>query len=393
MLNTPVKMKACAILSTVITHGLMPMLLLSFMGCSPSVVHRQTEPKIRTVVMGNPMKTIEGATLNSKIDFSFFKDTKALSHFSSMIFLEKQSYRTRVSPDLAKENAAPEAERRSRARLFEVSWSENTDGSPQVSLQRDQRVYTFYTDPNNGRNLLYYQEIGTTYEAVVEVLHFSVSEDKQNFSVLFAEHDIQSGGKCLVAMYYTKKLEGDFLEKINPFKYLRGLGVAVRWSKQKPIEIELSGQNIDSIKEHVEAGVQQWNLALDSLQTIELKQPEKFYPFSDLNHHGIYYVDSFRIDPRERVAMLGLTSSLDFGTSHFIDADIFIFKGEFQKDPKRHDPKDRYAKYSRTVWHELGHFLGLHHQFDGTESIMSYDFSDNGKISTYDKDAIRALYK
>ena len=35
------------------------------------------------------------------------------------------------------------------------------------------------------------------------------------------------------------------------------------------------------------------------------------------------------------------------------------------------------------VLHELGHLLGLGHKFDGTLSVMSYEF-DAKSLSTYD---------
>ena len=53
------------------------------------------------------------------------------------------------------------------------------------------------------------------------------------------------------------------------------------------------------------------------------------------------------------------------------------------------------SEYSNIGWimaHEMGHFFGLHHQFDDSiPSIMSYDKVDY--VSTYDYNAIRALYQ
>ena len=45
----------------------------------------------------------------------------------------------------------------------------------------------------------------------------------------------------------------------------------------------------------------------------------------------------------------------------------------------------------KTARHELGHLLGLAHQFDGTRSIMSYEKEDV-EIYDYDIEAIQELY-
>ena len=47
----------------------------------------------------------------------------------------------------------------------------------------------------------------------------------------------------------------------------------------------------------------------------------------------------------------------------------------------------------KLILHEMGHALGLDHQFDGTPSIMSYDFESPAELTDYDKAAIQDLYK
>ncbi len=387
----PVKMKAHTTLSTIVCFGLTSLLSLHFMGCSPAV-HTKEEPAIRTVYMGDPMKMIEGAALNPKIDFSFFEGAESVSHFYTFAFVDKQSYNRKAKLKVSAGQETPLNDNRTSPIPYEVSWSANTDGSPQVSLRQKHRMYTLYKDPSTGKNYLHFQDDSTKTAAVVEILHFSVSVDKQHCSLLFVEN-VPHVGQVVSAFYYSKKMKNDFLEKLNLFKYVRGVGLKIAWPKDKPIEIQACGANTEDIKKFMEDGVQEWNAALDSLQSIELKQADTYYPFSDLNQHCIYYVDSFILEPNENKGLLGITISLDFGASQFTDSDIFILKGEFLKNPILRNTQKTNKLYSRTIAHELGHFLGLHHQFDGTKSIMSYDFKDDGKISDYDKDAIRALYK
>ena len=45
----------------------------------------------------------------------------------------------------------------------------------------------------------------------------------------------------------------------------------------------------------------------------------------------------------------------------------------------------------RTITHEFGHLLGLHHEFDGNPSIMSYNH-DETEITQFDIEAVTQLY-
>ena len=70
-----------------------------------------------------------------------------------------------------------------------------------------------------------------------------------------------------------------------------------------------------------------------------------------------------------------------------VDSDIVIWVKEYEKYdvPFEYNPK-----LKKTVAHEMGHLLGLDHQFNGTPSIMSY--ASERQISTYDVLAIDELY-
>ena len=76
-------------------------LSFSFSACSKS---SKSGPKTRIVVMGNPMKLIEGATTNSEIDMGFFKDAQRVKMDGMNFFVEKKTVSTwAAKEDLEKE--------------------------------------------------------------------------------------------------------------------------------------------------------------------------------------------------------------------------------------------------------------------------------------------------
>ena len=80
----------------------------------------------------------------------------------------------------------------------------------------------------------------------------------------------------------------------------------------------------------------------------------------------------------------------NFHREEIIDSDIIIWNKEFQKiNPNYVFPAE--ISPSRTIVHEMGHFFGLHHKFNGTKSVMSYKRKHH-KIFEYDAKALRELY-
>lgn len=114
-------------------------------------------------------------------------------------------------------------------------------------------------------------------------------------------------------------------------------------------------------------------------------------PFSDLNFTGIYIVDEFAPSAWGETLSVGSRSS-----QSIVDADVFLYLRNYRKTWDKmglsyEDLKvsNSYTFYE-TMTHEIGHLLGLSHNFAVSPSIMSY--SDDRRFSIYDKAAIRALY-
>jgi predicted Zn-dependent protease len=89
---------------------------------------------------------------------------------------------------------------------------------------------------------------------------------------------------------------------------------------------------------------------------------------------------------------LGVTfTTLDLVNYSHIDSDILIFEKDLEA-VSRNRPELLIPELTRTLKHEMGHFLGLDHQFkDEIHSIMSYRPSDD-ELFDYDKKAILELY-
>ncbi|NJM10455.1 MAG: matrixin family metalloprotease, partial [Bdellovibrionaceae bacterium] len=93
------------------------------------------------------------------------------------------------------------------------------------------------------------------------------------------------------------------------------------------------------------------------------------------------------------------------GQKELIDGDIFFLLGELQEavdkvapgrqitDPMFMISPKLVDSILQTNIHEMGHLLGLHHQFDPSiSSIMSYK-DDRRGLQDYDVKAIQALYE
>ena len=69
----------------------------------------------------------------------------------------------------------------------------------------------------------------------------------------------------------------------------------------------------------------------------------------------------------------------------------FVFEDEINKYDQFFTTLEKQNEIKKIITHELGHYLGLDHNFEDSTSIMSYD--DVNKLGPYDISAILELYK
>lgn len=356
---------------------------------SPVQPSKDADPQTITYKMGNPWNLIEGATLNPNVDFSFFEGTSQVLWKMTREFEEFQTLPNEVKEvDLQKENAAPHeaAEEDSSRSIYNVHVLKDDEGYPIAVLKNESRTFLLTNRPEGERHILRVQYPDSSYSKPI-LLHASVSKDKQNMSLLIWQYP-NGGTRTLSALYFSKKLTADEPVRIGQYYYLQGLGIKMAWPKDQALDISLCGYRASPLKDYAREAVDSWNEVLEKKLVLNLKEDKSYPPFSDLNHRGIYWVDDFFIDPRPKISGYAFAAFFNDGSANFVDSDVMVFKSELNKT-KEATP----YVIQRTLTHELGHFLGLHHMFDGTKSIMSYDFSDDGVISDYDKTAIQELYK
>ncbi len=169
-----------------------------------------------------------------------------------------------------------------------------------------------------------------------------------------------------------------------------------RWQRQS-LEIGFCGFPSQF---HLQLGIQavaDWQKVLENRLKLKPKVFTKdFPPFSDLNHHCIYWVDNFVREASNSMIKGGQTHPLlgPHGTG-FIDADVFVFAQELRKVEAingRVMPESETNRLVKTILtHEIGHILGLDHPSEkGAQSIMAE--GNISEIQPVDVEALRALY-
>lgn len=342
------------------------------------------------VVMGDPRKIIEGAVTASDFDLDYF-DSPVLHIVNLVEFVENEATNLNKAINAEAENAPSKGGDHGASIAFNVR-VDKARQSVELFAPKSKVSLTLIKVPGLNPKI----EFRSAHaNGVGELIHFSVSEDKNFFSLLMFNEDPKDG-KTLTAIYFGKTLVAAPTRKVSSperFNFLYGPNVKVAWPKTVPLKLSICGRAGDFAGE-IKAAIRRWQEALGTRLKIEVDQSRRFYPFTDLRQKCIYHVSSYLADPRERYAESGGTFNVvNPSTSEFIDSDIFIWEGELAKYIKAGYSADKVAReLTFTINHEYGHALGLHHKFDGTPSIMSYKHR-KPELSDYDVRAVRALYE
>ena len=195
------------------------------------------------------------------------------------------------------------------------------------------------------------------------------------------------------ASFYRHSAKKPTTKVSSAYNYIYGPGVVVPWKLDATRKVTVDicpsmSQKLSStrIKSALEAWEAPFAFKTNKLDIV-LNELTVCKPFSDVDQHSIHYIDSYLTIQQEDAYNAGFTMiHSDLSVGNIFDADIVILGAEIAKD----ESFDAY-EFGRVLTHELGHFLGLDHQFDGTSSIMSYKSIYN--LSEYDDNAITELYK
>lgn len=370
-----------------------------FMGCGKSKSNNNTNADtgkskvVQYFVHGDPKKIIEGASLNksSKMNMHNFKQFNDYSLFNAAIFYEKSPLFSQEYNRSAESGQEPTTEDETTKKLDRYFFEQNGDNSFIYSSETSSLAFKFVKDQG------YLKIDNVSLDGVdfqVEHLHFSMLPDESAFSVL-VYFNTREDGNILAAFIFTKHADAlDVSREVQgdqAYNFLMGPGIKVRWDTKYRVNIKLCGNFPYHIEKATQRAVGLWQSPLRNKLAVDVTQVSSFPPFSDLSSHCIYLVDSF-LTEGEKYSNPGTTLfAANPATKTIVDADIFLWKQEFQKFEYGYSALNQ-SYIEHVIGHELGHFLGLDHQFSGIKSIMSYS-EDRLQLWEYDEKAIRHLYE
>ncbi|MFW7377393.1 MAG: matrixin family metalloprotease [Oligoflexus sp.] len=231
---------------------------------------------------------------------------------------------------------------------------------------------------------------------VGRVLHYSLKEDGSVFSILFQYQD-PVYGKSIVAIYFAKisddKEDAFYYNTDQRFSFLLGDDIAIGWERE--VNFEICGSKALAQKDMVRRSIEAWDdgrnqNSIGYLKYTITENPTP-PPFSDVNHTCIYLSDSYRFEDQENTFVLGLAMPVfNFSTARIVGSSVFIATNALSRVGNDQETE-------ATTIHEVGHVLGLGHEFKRDsyglslfESIMGY--SGITHITSRDREAIQSLY-
>ena len=368
------------------------LLLISVLMFTVACGKAKTKKKVNQIfVKGNPLTMIKD-TQKNKTSFINAADVADFNNFALTnlyIFAEKELISQEESEDI---EAGQEAEDSDQTGEAATILNFKRINSSEYLMTNASGGIGFGFDLNGTKLNLTSLVLGqSTFGVTIE--HYSISADKSKMSFLF-RLTTRSDGEVLVdASFYRYSAKKPTTKVSSAYHYLYGPGVVVPWKLDATRKVSVDVcpslvQNFSSTK--IRNALEAWEapfLYKTNKLDIVVNELPVCKPFSDVDQHSIHYIDSYLTIQDEDAYNAGFTMiHSDLSAGNIFDADIIILGSEIAKDPSFDS-----HEMSRVLTHELGHFLGLDHQFDGPTSIMSYNSVYN--LGTYDNNAITELYR
>lgn len=385
-------------------------LLFSIQGCGFKLKKKKktvsSEPVIQVFIKGDPKVIIEGTSRNTT-SFITTDNIKKFNNFQSagiILYTEKEYYKLSTT-----KQAIESGNEASDGQEFYTTpsiYNFHSLGNNQYQLQDSKNLIHFTFTKKSNSNELELSEIQNNEGVKITTtpLHYSISEDQAKISILASGYNSITGNILIsIFLYRPAIFEFNQREQVidSKYFYLAGPGIKSAWKldENKKIHIDVCPEVVRGFQNQyadIENSIRKWEkpfIQKNKKFTLNIRYPNQCKPFSDVNQHAVYWVNQYLTYPAAKdIINPAVTFSMySKQTARILSSDILFFESEINKMASNNHIETIRSYTQKTLSHEIGHFLGLDHNFEDNSSIMSY--KDVDELGNYDEDAVYELYQ